>query len=82
MLRPCPSSPLRPDSRPRRALAAAAAPDVEIVVPVYNEAAGLERSIRRLHRFLTDGFPFSLADRDRRQRVGRRDAGDRPRGSR
>jgi glycosyltransferase involved in cell wall biosynthesis len=43
----------------RRALAPAAAPDVEIVVPVYNEAAGLERSIRRLHRFLTDGFPFS-----------------------
>ena len=33
-------------------------PDVEIVVPVYNEAAGLDRSIRRLHRFLTDGFPF------------------------
>ena len=44
---------------PRRALAAAAAPDVEIVVPVYNEAAGLEQSIRRLHRFLSDGFPFS-----------------------
>src|ERR1700754_18328 len=44
---------------PRRALAAAVAPDIEIVVPVYNEAAGLERSIRRLHRFLTDGFPFS-----------------------
>ena len=43
----------------RRALAPATAPDVEIVVPVYNEAAGLERSIRRLHRFLTDGFPFS-----------------------
>jgi putative flippase GtrA len=42
---------------PRRALAAA--PDVEIVVPVYNEAAGLEHSIRRLHRFLSDGFPFS-----------------------
>ena len=35
-----------------------AGPDVEIVVPVYNEAAGLDRSIRRLHRFLTDGFPF------------------------
>ncbi len=46
-------------SAPRRALAAAAAPDVEIVVPVYNEAAGLEHSIRRLHRFLSDGFPFS-----------------------
>ena len=46
-------------SAPRRALAAAAAPDVEIVVPVYNEAAGLEHSIRRLHRFLSDGFPFT-----------------------
>jgi putative flippase GtrA len=43
----------------RRALAPAAAPDIEIVVPVYNEALGLERSIRRLHRFLTDGFPFT-----------------------
>jgi putative flippase GtrA len=42
----------------RRALTAAA-PEIEIVVPVYNEAAGLERSIRRLHRFLSDGFPFS-----------------------
>jgi glycosyltransferase involved in cell wall biosynthesis len=46
-------------SAPRRALAAAAAPDIEIVVPVYNEAAGLEHSIRRLHRFLSDGFPFT-----------------------
>ena len=44
---------------PRRTLAAAAAPDVEIVVPVHNEAAGLERSVRRLHRFLSDGFPFT-----------------------
>src|SRR3954447_13783476 len=43
----------------RRAPLAAAAPDVDIVVPVYNEEAGLERSIRRLHRFLRDGFPFS-----------------------
>jgi glycosyltransferase involved in cell wall biosynthesis len=43
----------------RRTLPAAAAPDVEIVVPVYNEAAGLEQSVRRLHRFLSDGFPFS-----------------------
>src|SRR3954454_24237598 len=43
----------------RRALAPATAPDIEIVVPVFNEAAGLERSIRRLHRFLTDAFPFS-----------------------
>jgi glycosyltransferase involved in cell wall biosynthesis len=32
--------------------------DVEIVVPVYNEAAVLARSVRRLHRFLTDEFPL------------------------
>jgi glycosyltransferase involved in cell wall biosynthesis len=32
---------------------------VDIVVPVYNEQAGLERSIRRLHRFLEGEFPFS-----------------------
>ena len=33
-------------------------PHVEIVVPVFNEGAGLERSIRRLHDFLTASFPF------------------------
>jgi putative flippase GtrA len=33
--------------------------DVDVVVPVFDEEAGLERSIRRLHRFLRDGFPFS-----------------------
>src|SRR4051812_3860023 len=43
---------------PRRTLAPAT-PDVDIVVPVFNEEAGLEASIRRLHRFLRDGFPFS-----------------------
>jgi putative flippase GtrA len=43
----------------RRWPLAVAVPDVDIVVPVYNEEAGLERSIRRLHRFLRDGFPFS-----------------------
>jgi glycosyltransferase involved in cell wall biosynthesis len=32
--------------------------DVDIVVPVYNEEAALETSIRRLHRFLTESFPF------------------------
>jgi putative flippase GtrA len=42
---------------PRRS-PAPAAPDVDIVVPVYNEEAGLEASVRRLHRFLRDGFPF------------------------
>src|SRR5262245_8929248 len=43
----------------RHGATAPAGPDVEIVVPVYNEQEGLERSIRRLHRFLGDGFPFS-----------------------
>jgi putative flippase GtrA len=33
--------------------------DVEIVVPVLDEEAVLERSVRRLHRFLSDEFPFS-----------------------
>ncbi len=32
---------------------------VEIVVPVYNEAAGLAPSIRRLHGYLTQRFPLS-----------------------
>jgi len=45
-----------PRARPAPAKRAA---DVDIVVPVYNEAAGLEHSIRRLHRFLGDGFPFA-----------------------
>ncbi len=34
-------------------------PDVDIIVPVHDEQHGLERSIRRLHRFLRDGFPFT-----------------------
>jgi putative flippase GtrA len=32
---------------------------VDIVIPVYNEEAGLEESIRRLHRYLTQQFPLS-----------------------
>jgi len=32
---------------------------VEIVVPVYNEAADLGRSIGRLHRYLSEQFPLS-----------------------
>jgi putative flippase GtrA len=35
-------------------------PAVEIVVPVFNEADQLEASIRRLHRYLVDVFPFSF----------------------
>jgi putative flippase GtrA len=34
-------------------------PQVEIVVPVYDEELALGRSIRRLHAFLTASFPFS-----------------------
>ena len=40
-------------------LPAAAPPQIEIVVPVHNEEAGLALSVRRLHRFLTAEFPFS-----------------------
>jgi putative flippase GtrA len=32
---------------------------VEIVIPVYNEEAGLEPSIRRLHSYLSEHFPLS-----------------------
>jgi glycosyltransferase involved in cell wall biosynthesis len=32
---------------------------VEIAVPVYNEQAGLEASIRRLHRYLEEQFPLT-----------------------
>src|SRR6201986_2148397 len=79
---PGPAFPLTPV---RRALAAAA-PELEIVVPVYNEAAGLERSIRRLHRFLSDGFPLTwrivIADNastDATPQIARRLADELPR---
>jgi glycosyltransferase involved in cell wall biosynthesis len=34
-------------------------PQIDVVVPVHDEEAGLEHSIRRLHRFLAAEFPFS-----------------------
>ncbi len=37
----------------------AGAPCVEIVVPVYNEAANLDASVRTLRKYLTDHFPFT-----------------------
>ena len=37
----------------------ATAPDVEIVVPVYNEQAALPASIRRLHAYLETELPFT-----------------------
>ena len=33
--------------------------DVEVVIPVYDEEACLAASVRRLHRHLSDEFPFS-----------------------
>jgi putative flippase GtrA len=34
-------------------------PRIDVVVPVYNEAAALEESIRRLHAFLSDAMPYA-----------------------
>jgi putative flippase GtrA len=46
--------------RPRTAARGDAwAPQVEVVVPVYNEQSSLEASIRRLHRFLGAELPFT-----------------------
>lgn len=33
---------------------------LDIVVPVYNEEGDLESSVRRLHAFLADGFPYTF----------------------
>jgi glycosyltransferase involved in cell wall biosynthesis len=41
------------------ALSTPTAPLIDIVVPVYNEQATLERSIRRLHGFLEADMPFA-----------------------
>jgi glycosyltransferase involved in cell wall biosynthesis len=38
---------------------ATVAPVVDIVVPVYNEVHVLAQSVERLHRYLTNQFPFS-----------------------
>jgi putative flippase GtrA len=34
-------------------------PEIDVVLPVLDEEQALERSIRRLHRHLSGGFPFS-----------------------
>jgi glycosyltransferase involved in cell wall biosynthesis len=41
------------------ALRSPTAPLIDVVVPVYNERAALERSIRRLHGFLEANMPFA-----------------------
>ena len=35
------------------------APDVEIVIPVYNEEQSLAASVDRLHQYLTEQFPLT-----------------------
>lgn len=56
--------PVTPRSRPSAAPRPSTAPDpahpvLDVVIPVYNEAATLEASVRRLHDYLANGFPFS-----------------------
>jgi len=58
-------------------------PDLDIVVPVFNEEHSLGPSVRRLHAFLRDGFPFTwrivIADNastDATPAVARRLAGE------
>ena len=35
------------------------APQIDVVIPVLDEEATLERSVRRLHRYLSSDFPFT-----------------------
>lgn len=60
-----------------RELVALPPPVLDVVVPVHNEQAGLERSLRRLHAHLANSFPYSFritvaenAGTDRSQRPG------------
>jgi putative flippase GtrA len=52
-----PMSVARDDGKPRGR--PTARPDIEIVVPVYDEERTLDASIRRLHRFCSDELPLS-----------------------
>ncbi|WP_234904246.1 glycosyltransferase [Mycolicibacterium frederiksbergense] len=47
-------------ARPNVALTIPGVPVVDIVVPVFNEQATLENSVRRLHRHLRDNFTFAV----------------------
>jgi glycosyltransferase involved in cell wall biosynthesis len=48
-----------PDRRPAARRHTPGHADVEIVIPVYNEHAALEGSVRMLHGYLSATFPFS-----------------------
>jgi putative flippase GtrA len=58
MITPTTVTPDRPRGASARAPAPLRSPLVEIVVPVYNEQAVLESSIRRLHAFLSEQLPY------------------------
>ncbi|MEZ5144102.1 MAG: glycosyltransferase family 2 protein [Acidimicrobiales bacterium] len=49
----------RPDEVTATPPAPTASPTIDVVVPVYDEERTLGASIRRLHAYLTAGFPFS-----------------------
>src|ERR1700760_1120535 len=58
-------------------------PPVEIAIPVYNEEAALEQSVRRLHSFCSEALPWSFriviadnASADRTPEIGARLAGE------
>jgi putative flippase GtrA len=53
---------VRFESRPNAALVARSlgVPVLDVVVPVYNEQAALADSIHRLHRHLSDDFPYPV----------------------
>jgi glycosyltransferase involved in cell wall biosynthesis len=57
---PPPDEAPRPARHPNQA-AAVGPPDVEIVVPVHNEAGGLEASVRTLHSYVSQNCDFSFA---------------------
>jgi glycosyltransferase involved in cell wall biosynthesis len=52
------SASVREATEAMAAMGGVLAPVVDVVLPTHNEAAGLECSLRRLHGYLTDRFPF------------------------
>src|ERR1700760_2591550 len=57
-----PVAALRFESRPNAALAARelGVPVLDVVIPVYNEEAALADSVHRLHRHLSENFPYPV----------------------
>ncbi len=51
---------LQPDAASLRRDQPLAAPALDVVVPVFNEQAGLESCIQRLHNYLTASFPYGF----------------------